>query len=151
LYDQYGLRVIWIEPIPDVFKTLQANVARFPRQRALQYLITDRDNAEYPFHVANNGGASSSVLDLSLHRDIWPQVGYERTITLRSKTLATVISEEYIDACEYDALVMDTQGSELLVLQGAASILPNLPTSRRKCRTSNHIRAAASSLTSRRS
>lgn len=125
VYDRYGLRVIWIEPIPDVFKTLQANIAGLPRQRAFQYLITDRDDAEYPFYVANNGGASSSVLELSLHRDIWPQVVYERTITLRSKTLATVMRAEDIDACEYDALIMDTQGSEMLVLQGAAPILHN--------------------------
>lgn len=125
LYDKYGLRVIWIEPIPEVFATLQANVAGFSRQRAFQYLITDRDDAEYQFHVANNAGASSSVLDLNLHKDIWPQVAYERTITLRSKTLATVLKDERIEARDYDALIMDTQGSELLVLQGATPILQN--------------------------
>jgi FkbM family methyltransferase len=125
LYDKHGLPVIWIEPIPDVFQLLKANLAGFARQRAFQYLITDRDDAEYQFHVANNGGASSSVLDLNLHRDIWPEVAYERTIALRSKTLATVVRDERIDIRQYDALIMDTQGSELLVLQGAAPILHN--------------------------
>lgn len=45
LYDRYGLEVLWIEPIPDVFATLAANIAGFPRQRALECLVTDRDDA----------------------------------------------------------------------------------------------------------
>ena len=125
LYAQYGLRVIWIEPIPEVFETLKANLTGFPRQRALKCLVTDQDNVEHRFHIANNYGASSSILDLNLHKDVWPQVTYERTITLRSKTLASLLKDEHIDTSEYDALVMDTQGSELLVLKGAVSIMQN--------------------------
>jgi FkbM family methyltransferase len=123
LYQLFGLRVIWIEPIPEVFQTLAAKIARFRRQRALQYLVTDEDDREYEFHVATNNGASSSILDMGLHRDIWPEVGYERTIKLRSKTLPTVVEEEHIDLGGYDTLIMDVQGAELLVLRGADPIL----------------------------
>jgi len=125
LYAKYGLGVIWIEPIPEVFEKLEANVANFSRQRALKCLVTDQDNVEYQFHIANNEGHSSSILDLNLHKDIWPQVAYEKTITLRSKTLPSLLEEEHVDHSEYDSLVMDTQGSELLVLKGAVSILEN--------------------------
>ena len=125
LYAEYGLRVIWIEPIPEVFEKLKENVADFSQQRALKCLVTDQDNMTYPFHIANNEGHSSSILDLNLHKDIWPQVAYEKTITLRSKTLPSLLEEEHIDYSEYDSLVMDTQGSELLVLKGAVSILEN--------------------------
>lgn len=125
LYEKHGLRVIWIEPIPQVFDTLKANISRYHHQRALQYLVTDQDDAAYQFHIANNDGASSSILELKLHKDVWPEVTYERTITLRSKTLASLLERERVEPAEYDALIMDTQGSELLVLKGAVSILRN--------------------------
>jgi FkbM family methyltransferase len=123
LYDRHGLDVLWIEPIPDVFATLAANIATFPRQRALECLVTDRDDAAYEFNVANNGGESSSILALKEHRDVWPKVAFTRTITLRSSTLATLLARERVALERYDALVMDTQGSELLVLKGAEPVL----------------------------
>ena len=123
-YDEYGLDVLWIEPIPEVFTELERNIEPYPRQRAIEALVTDRDGAEYAFHVANNDGRSSSILDLAEHRDIWPDVQFERSITLRSTTLATLIREHAVDVSRYDALIMDTQGSELLVLRGAGEFLP---------------------------
>ena len=123
IYGKYALPVVWIEPIPEVFQMLKENLQTHPRQSAYQYLVTDRDDTEYVFHVANNAGKSSSILDLKLHKDIWPEVAYDRTITLRSTTLPTLLARERIDAAGYDALIMDTQGSELLVLKGAAPIL----------------------------
>jgi FkbM family methyltransferase len=123
LYDRYGLAVLWIEPIPDVFATLARNIAGFPRQRALECLVTDRDDAPYEFNVANNGGESSSILALAQHRDVWPKVDFTGTLTLRSTTLATLLARERIDVTRYDTLVMDTQGSELLVLKGAEPVL----------------------------
>lgn len=123
LYERYGLRVLWIEPIPEIFKMLKANLEGLHRQRALESLVTDRDDAEYQFHIANNDGASSSILDLKQHKDIWPTVAYTKTITLKSLTLASLLQRERIDPAEYDALIMDTQGSELLVLKGADPVL----------------------------
>src|SRR5688572_32172388 len=110
LYDRHGLDVLWIEPIPEVFAALAENIAAFPRQRALECLVTDRDDAEYEFNVANNGGESSSILALEQHRDVWPKVEFTKTITLRSSTLATLLARERIELTHYDALVMDTQG-----------------------------------------
>ena len=122
-YAQYGLRVLWVEPLPEHFALLQQNIAAFREQRAIQCLLTDRDDAEYPFHVTSNAGGSSSILPLDMHKDIWPDVTTTKTISLRSKTLPTALRDQRIDASAYDALVMDTQGSELLVLEGAAPLL----------------------------
>jgi FkbM family methyltransferase len=119
LYRRHDLDVLWIEPIPDVFATLSNNIAGMPRQRALRALVTDRDDAEYEFHIANNAGESSSILDLKEHRDVWPTVDFTQTIKLKSITLTTLLERERVDLARYDALVMDTQGSELLVLRGA--------------------------------
>lgn len=123
LYRRHDLDVLWIEPIPDVFARLAANISGLPRQRALERLVTDRDDATYEFHISNNDGESSSILDLKQHRDIWPTVDFTRTITLKSSTLARLLERENVDVARYDALVMDTQGSELLVLRGADPVL----------------------------
>lgn len=125
LYHRFGLRVIWLEPIPEVFETLQTNLKNFPNQRAIQCLVTDRDDEEYQFHIANNNGASSSILDLKDHKDIWPHVNYTDTILLRSTTLASLFQKEHLDPSNYQALIMDTQGAELLVLRGSIPLLHN--------------------------
>ncbi len=123
LYEQYGLHVVWIEPIPEVFLQLRKNIGEYENQTAYQALITDKDNGTYDFYVANNDGASSSILELGLHRDVWPSVEYEDRLSLRSMTLDTLLQDKGLSGDIYDALVMDTQGSELLVLKGATRFL----------------------------
>jgi FkbM family methyltransferase len=119
LYAKHGLSVLWIEPLPDVFAQLCKNIKYFPNQIAVNYLITDRDNEEYLFYVANNEGQSSSIFELARHREIWPDVHYTSSITLTSITLDSLIKNIGVNINSYQALVMDTQGSELLVLKGA--------------------------------
>lgn len=123
LYRAYGLRVIWIEPIPEVFERLSANIRDFNNQRAFQALVTDVDDQEYEFHIANNDGQSSSILELKQHKDIWPGVHYKQSMILKSITLFSLFLREQLDASNYQALIMDTQGSELLVLKGSLPIL----------------------------
>src|SRR5437763_4027468 len=123
LYAKYNLDVIWIEPIPEVFSELKANLKGFPRQHAYQYLLTDKDDEEYLFNVASNAGGSSSILEFNLHQDFWPDIHYERQIKLESITLKSLVKKEGIEIDNYDALIMDTQGSEMLVLKGAESLL----------------------------
>ena len=123
LYRRYSLNVVWIEPIPEVFQRLEDNLRGFDNQIALQALVTDVDEQEYTFHISNNDGLSSSVFDLKKHKDIWPSVAYVTSIVLNSTTLATLLKTRSIDAGKYQALVMDTQGSELLVLRGCGPIL----------------------------
>lgn len=125
LYKHQGLRVTWVEPIPEIFAQLQENIKSFPGQQALEALVTDVDGKEYEFHISSNKGQSSSILDLKEHKDIWPDVEYTTSIQIKSKTLPTLFAEHKVDPGQYQALIMDTQGSELLVLQGAMPILQN--------------------------
>lgn len=126
LYAHYGLDVLWIEPLPDAFAALRRNLEGLPRQRAVQALVTDRDDCEYDFHVANNGGESSSIFTFGAHAEIWPRVAFTGTVRLTSVTLPTLMARAGIDPEPYDALVLDTQGAELLVLRGAAALLPGM-------------------------
>lgn len=124
LYAQHNLHVAWIEPLPDVFPRLLANIERFPRQKAYRYLVTDQEGREYTFHVSSNNGESSSILEFAQGKDFWPQISFSPELTLTSTTLAALVRKENIDIGKHEALVMDTQGSELLVLKGAVELLP---------------------------
>lgn len=123
LYAKFDLRVLWVEAIPDVCEYLSDQIKSFPRQRAENRLITDRDGAEYVFHIANNYGMSSSILPPDRCREIWPDISFESQMSLRSITLDSLLDEIGAGPRDYDALVMDTQGSELLVLKGARKLL----------------------------
>lgn len=125
-YDRYGLNVIWIEPIPQLFETLVGNLAGYPKQRAIKALVTDQDGEERVLHVASNRGASSSIFDLHMHKDIWPQVDFVEDIPLTTSRLPTALRGAGVDLGDYDAMVLDTQGAELLVLRGAVEILPRM-------------------------
>ena len=122
-YASYELNVLWVEPIPWVFNELKDVISSYPNQRALEYLVLDRDGETKTLHVANNDGQSSSVLELALHQDVWPSVHFTKDIELRSHKLDTIIDREHIHLSDYDGLVLDTQGSELLVLKGAQRVL----------------------------
>lgn len=122
-YASHNLAVVWIEPLPEQFAILQSNIQEFDNQTAINALITDEDGKSYGFHVSNNNGESSSILDLHLHKDIWPEVRYTHDIQLVSSTLPSALQKYDVNLNDYDALALDTQGSELTILRGAKPIL----------------------------
>jgi FkbM family methyltransferase len=115
--------VLWVEAIPHVCEHLSDRIKAFPRQRAENRLITDLDGAEYVLHIASNHGMSSSILSPDLHRQLYPDVSFDSQMSLRSITLDSLLDEIGAGSRDYDALVLDTQGSELLVLKGARKLL----------------------------
>jgi len=125
-YNQNSLNVIWIEPIPYIFEELKSNISNYPKQKAYNYLITDIDNNEYELKIANNNGESSSILDLGQHLSIYPEVYYTNIIRLKSITLDSFIMNENINLSQYNTLVLDTQGSEMLILNGSKDLLNNI-------------------------
>ncbi len=118
LYEIFNLDVIWIEPIPEIFAQLKANTVNYHKQSSFNLLLTDLDNQEYDFKISNNGGESSSIFDIALHKEIWPNVEYTRSIKIKSHTFSSFVKINQIDLMRYQALVLDTQGSELLILKG---------------------------------
>jgi FkbM family methyltransferase len=122
-YQDFGLGVLWVEAIDEVFNELVRNISRHPRQKAFCALLTDQDDAEYQFHIASNEGASSSIYQFGECLDIWPELSYLSSRTLRSRRLDSLFHLENISPSDYPALVMDVQGAELLVLKGAGQML----------------------------
>jgi len=125
-YYKHNLNVIWIEPIPFVYNMLVKNISNYPNQRSHMALITDADGEEYELHVANNTGASSSIFEFGddFHKE-HPTIQYTETIRVTGVTLPTLLDQTHSELHKHDALVIDTQGSELLVLKGAEQILHN--------------------------
>jgi FkbM family methyltransferase len=122
-YNQQDLHVLWVEAIPDLYEKLKINIARFSKQKAISALVTNSNEKIYEFHIANNLGASSSIFDLKDHKNIWPDVEYTKSISLQGITLSKLYNQYKIDPSLYQALIMDTQGSELLILEGAIDLL----------------------------
>lgn len=125
LYDNLGLDVIWFEPIPDIYEQLKSNIQKYKNQIAYNFLLTDLDDKEYDFKVSNNAGESSSILDMGLHKKIWPSIGFSGSIKIKSKKLSSFIKTNNVNLECYQALILDTQGSELLVLRGCSDYLNN--------------------------
>jgi FkbM family methyltransferase len=123
LYAKYKLKVLWIEPLPHIFEKLRENIREFPDQIAVNHLITDKDDAEYLFHVADNEGMSSSILEFAQHKDIYPGVREVSQLMLKSTTINSLLRKLGASSHSYQALIMDTQGSELQVLKGATEHL----------------------------
>lgn len=126
VYQARELSVVWIEADPIVYQELVKNIEQYKNQTAINSLITDQDDQDYIFHISSNDGHSSSILDLHQHKDIWPTVKYVKDIELKSMTLTTALRRANLRRARYDALILDTQGSELSVLHGATDILPTL-------------------------
>jgi FkbM family methyltransferase len=123
IYCAEGLDVLWVEANPEMFDRLTRNLVGYPKQRAALGLVTDVAGSEHTFHISDNEGSSSSIFDLANHSNLYPDVHYAGSMTLKSTTLSSLVNQEGLDMTQFDSLVMDTQGSELLVLKGAADLL----------------------------
>ena len=125
-YAKLGLRVLWIEPIPSIFEQLTRNIRDFARQDAIKALVTNEHGKTFQFNVASNTGASSSIYEFAMHKDVWPNIEYVEQLEIESTTLSKLIEDHSIPMEDYDAMLIDTQGSELMVLEGAEGLLPRI-------------------------
>ena len=118
-----GLDVIWVEPIRELYEQLVDRIASYDRQYPINALLADQDGREFDFKIANNGGASSSILPFEDHEKLWPDIKYVETRKLVASRLDTLMSREGISTANYQALTLDVEGAELLVLKGAGDVL----------------------------
>jgi FkbM family methyltransferase len=126
LYSYYNLNVLWIEPIPEMFEKLKQNIYEYPKQAAIQELVSDSDGDEVFFNISSHGGVSSSILDFEEHSTLWPEISFNKKIKLRTITLDSLIKKYSVNISKYNFLVLDVQGAELLVLKGSKNVLKNI-------------------------
>jgi FkbM family methyltransferase len=125
-YAKQGIQnMLFIEAIPSVYEDLKRFIAPYPNALAINACIGDEDGKEVTFHVANNGGQSSSYLELGTHAQAHPSVKYQQDIKMFTKRIDTLYSELFIPPFAYDFLNIDLQGAELFALRGMGDLLHN--------------------------
>jgi FkbM family methyltransferase len=125
LYNEKGFSVLWVEAMPDAFETLKSAIKAFPKQAAINHLVTDKDGASYDFWVSSNAGASSSIYAPAGHKEGWPHITFEQKVTLNSSRLDSIVDAATLAERKIDSLVIDVQGAELDVLKGSENLLPH--------------------------
>ncbi len=118
---------LYFEPIPDAFEKLKANLANIPNHYPLQHLISDKDDEEVVFNITNNS-LSSSMLPLGQHSVLYPNIKYVNSLKIKTITLDSIIKQKF-SSHNFDTLIMDVQGAELKVLNGAERLLSDRLTS----------------------
>lgn len=122
---------VFIEPLKEPYDHLANLCRQIPNYVAVQSLCTDESGKPYTFHLASNGGQSSSILKPARHLKEFDYVTFDATTELVSNTLDDVTlflrnngHPQVVDAL--DLLYMDTQGAELRILMGANRTLKNI-------------------------
>lgn len=110
--------IIWIDAIEQ--KVLDARHRGIPN--VYNEVITDEDDKEVTFNIANNV-QSSSVLELCTHAVQHPDVVYVDNFTTKSITVDTFFAKHNIDGTKYNFWNFDIQGAELMALKGAIANL----------------------------
>ena len=122
---------VLIEPLPEPYQHLAGLCQQVPGFVAFKALCSDVAGEKHRFHVASNGGMSSSILPPKGHLQVFDHVKFEQTIELVSTTVDDIIAflagngqREVTQGL--DTLYMDVQGAEFKVLLGAGRTLKRI-------------------------
>lgn len=123
-----GIRsAIIIEPIPECFELVAAACREVPGYVAVQAVASSEEGRSITFNLSSNGGASSSILKPTKHKDTFPSVTFDQSLHMTTRTLDNIVDDvtnsSSLDPAQLDFLFMDVQGAELAVLQGAERTL----------------------------
>jgi FkbM family methyltransferase len=122
VYLELGVtKQIWIEANPEIFVQLKETLRGNPDALAYNYAIGDKDFENTILHVANNGGQSSSLLQLGTHKTQHPDVYFTNDIPVVMRRIDSLIPADVI--VNYDFLNVDVQGFEGQVLKGIGDYL----------------------------
>jgi FkbM family methyltransferase len=116
-------KVIWVEALPLIFEDLKKHLIRYPHQVALHACVSDVDEKDVMFNIANNEGQSSSFLQFGTHTKEHPTVKYIGQIKMKTKRVDTLLCEAGItlDGDNW-FLNADLQGAELLAMKGMGDL-----------------------------
>jgi FkbM family methyltransferase len=122
LYQHFGIEAWHIEAIPEVFISLKKNLQNLNGQHPVHACLSRDAGLTTSFNVANNEGLSSSLLPLGRHKSEYPSITYEREISVTTESVDSLIQKGIIDP-DIDFLLIDAQGAEKLILEGASNFL----------------------------
>jgi FkbM family methyltransferase len=116
-------QVIWIEPIPVIFRSLENRIAGFREQKAFKLLVSNKSK-RHEFTISSHRGISSSIFRFEpAHSKLWPAIFETKTVEMTSARLDDFLDEQGIAP---DTVVLDVEGAELLALEGMGSYLDHV-------------------------
>ena len=122
---------VLVEPLSEPFQHVASLCRQLPGWVAVNALCSDVAGETHTFHVASNGGMSSSMLKPKGHLEVFDYVKFEQTTELVSTTVDDILA--LLDANghqgvtgQLDTLYMDVQGAEFKVLLGAGRTLKRI-------------------------
>ncbi len=116
-------KTVWFEADPELISHLIATLQPYSSHLVLNSCLTDTDGKDVTLNIANNGGQSSSILQLEYHKVAHPEVHYVKEIKLKTQRLDTIFSDYKMNIEDYPFVNIDVQGAELLVLKGMGELL----------------------------
>ncbi|QPF73763.1 FkbM family methyltransferase [Roseateles sp. DAIF2] len=131
-FAENGIRAgVFVEPLPEPFAHLSQTCALLPPERFIPVnaLCAETSGKTFRFHVASNGGMSSSILAPGSHLAVNPSVHFTHELELVSSTVDELLQREEAQGrgrivAALDLLYMDCQGAEFQILRGASRYLP---------------------------
>jgi FkbM family methyltransferase len=117
VYDQMGLSreaVVWVDAMEHKVAEARARGVT----TAYCAAVSDTDDVETNFNIANNG-QSSSLLEFGTHAIEHPHVVFVARETVYTVTVDTFFARYNIDCAKHNFWNFDIQGAELMALRGA--------------------------------
>jgi FkbM family methyltransferase len=105
--------VIWIDAMKDKVDKMKKLLTT---NKIFHGVIDVEDNNEVEFKITNNG-QSSSILDLGLHKQFYPNIKVIKKIKCKTCRLDTLINKNKINMKNYNFINLDIQGVELNALK----------------------------------
>lgn len=112
--------IIWIDGNESLVEKMKSEGV----QHIYHALINDEEK-EVEFKITNNG-QSSSILDLGIHANLYPNVVVTEVRVQKTMRLDTFFELNSIDPTKYDFWNLDIQGSELNALKSAEKYLKHV-------------------------
>lgn len=113
--------IIFVEANPKLATSLREKFSSDRDVIVVEAAASDK-NGEADFNITSMD-QSSSLLGLKRHSMIYPDITVKETVTVKTKTIDSIVEELEIERSKLNFLVMDIQGAELLALKGSSEQL----------------------------
>jgi FkbM family methyltransferase len=120
IYAKLGVRVMWIEAIPEKYLILVKNLLKHDNQYAKCILLGSKNIKKHKFYLSSNDKQSSSIYNFG-DGNLNSKLKMNESIVLPMKKLSDCFTSRNI--FYYPHWVIDVQGAELEVLKGAGKLL----------------------------
>lgn len=115
-------KILYVEANPKVHEQLVERILQASKAldvRTFCFAASDEEKI-LDFYLTSNL-KSSSILQMAEHRELYPLITNNGTISVQAKRVDSVLSQD--DLKDVNAMVLDIQGAELKALKGCETLL----------------------------